>query len=111
MFHLSQWWLNTSAVDPHHDGEIVSFGGRRHPYVQVEAVFAHLSVWVPHLAALEAGECLVNILVAGVGVRVGLVQSGPRTLGDGRTETPLPYWRLSEGNTQEGFDVAAVGDG
>lgn len=79
-----------------------------HPDIEVQAVLVHLSVGVPHLAALEAGERRVHELVAGVGVGVGLVHPRPPALGLGGAETPLPYRRLAEGDAQEGGDVASV---
>lgn len=105
---LCKLWLNTSAIDPHHDGEIVWSGWGGHPHVEVQAVFTHLPVRVPHLATLEAGEWHVHILVAGVGVCNGFIHPCPWTLGLSTTETPLPYWWLSKRDAQESGDVAVV---
>lgn len=79
-----------------------------HPHIEVEAVLTHLSVRIPHLTALEARERRVYILIAGIGVFLGLVYSGPWTLGFRRTETALPYRGLAKGDAQKSSDVALV---
>lgn len=101
-------FLSTSTIDPHHDSEVVRSGRGGHPDIEVEAVLIHVSVRIPHLTALEAWECCVHILIARVGVFLGLDHSSPRTFGFWRTETAVSQWGLSKGDAQKSSYVALI---
>lgn len=77
------------------------------PDVQVEAVFGDVRVGVPHLLALEPGEVLVALLVAGVGQLGGVEDTVPGVDRHRPPEAQLLDGRLREGDSREDVHFAA----